>query len=188
MSMGIQNNNIHLQKLENMPLEPSEDRQNTELLLAWEVLAKEIEVTPPLQLKITNPQKEFAEWFSQMQGKLKKIDVLDFRFLELTSLPPQIFELTQLEALLLEGCHLKELPKEIGKLENLKELDLRSNNISELPEEIKNLTKLEEIILAGNPLKNYNKLLQNLKNIKQISFSGGAGIAVERYNLKNEIS
>ena len=47
---------------------------------------------------------------------------------------------------------LSELPAEIGQLTNLKELDLAGNQLSELPAEIGQLTNLKELALDGNPL------------------------------------
>ena len=67
-------------------------------------------------------------------------------------MPPELFELKNLEVLNLNDNQLKEIPKEIGKLENLKSLSLIFNNLTTLPEEIKKLKKLQYINMIKNPI------------------------------------
>ncbi|MEO1497605.1 MAG: COR domain-containing protein, partial [Planctomycetota bacterium] len=70
--------------------------------------------------------------------------------LKLTSLPPEIGQLTTLTALYLHGNQLASLPPEIGQLTTLTTLDLQGNQLASLPPEIGQLTTLTELYLQGN--------------------------------------
>ena len=69
---------------------------------------------------------------------------------ELTALPPEIAQLTNLAALTLDGNQLTALPAEIGQLTNLRELGLDGNQLTALPPEIAQLTGLRVLRLDGN--------------------------------------
>ena len=66
---------------------------------------------------------------------------LDLVGMDLTSLPPEIGELTNLTGLNLSDNQLTSLPPEIGKLTNLTELVLSGDRLTSLPPEIGKLTK-----------------------------------------------
>ena len=70
---------------------------------------------------------------------------------ELTTLPPEIGNLKNLERLALPGNKLTTLPHEIGNLKNLEVLGLVDNQLTTLPPEIGKLTKLEWLGLSNNP-------------------------------------
>jgi len=61
---------------------------------------------------------------------------------QLTQLPPEIGQLTQLQELDLRNNKLTQLPPEIGQLTQLRELHLNGNQITQLPKEIGQLTQL----------------------------------------------
>ena len=67
---------------------------------------------------------------------------LDLGSLKLTTLPPEIGQLTKLTELNLSENQLTTLPPEIGKLTNLTELRLGFNEFTTLPSEIYKLAKL----------------------------------------------
>lgn len=77
----------------------------------------------------------------------------------LTTLPRELCQLTNLELLELSDNKIKELPKEIGQLKNLTELYLNRNEISELPNEITELNKLILLELIGNNLSLPDEIL-----------------------------
>ena len=99
-------------------------------------------------------------------GSLTNLEWLELSGNHLTTLPPEIGDLKNLETLGLDSNHFTTLPPEIWKLKNLKALDLGRNQLTTLPKEIGNLTKLEELYLNGNPnfYMNSEELLQLILN------------------------
>ena len=71
----------------------------------------------------------------------------------LTSLPPEIGNLSNLKYLYLYINNLTSLPPEIGNLTNLEVLDFADNNLAYLPKEIGNLSHLEELELDGTNIQ-----------------------------------
>jgi len=84
------------------------------------------------------------------ETEMLKLKVIDLSAIDLTSLPPGICNLINLENLNLSCNKLTTLPKEIGNLINLKELNLFYNNLETIPSELYNLSKLERLNLSEN--------------------------------------
>ncbi|MEW6403588.1 MAG: leucine-rich repeat domain-containing protein [Chloroflexota bacterium] len=72
---------------------------------------------------------------------------LDLSQLELTILPVEVWECTQITSLDLHGNNLTILPPEIGQLTRLTKLNLSGNQLASLPKEIGLLINLRELIL-----------------------------------------
>lgn len=102
-------------------------------------------------------------------------------------LPKELFELENLEHLVLSRNKLKEIPPEIGKLKNLKVLDLWGNEIQELPQAFIKLNQLEILRVAYNKLDTLPKEIGSLKSLKALSFIGNRTKVLpnEIGNLKN---
>jgi len=86
------------------------------------------------------------------QGNVTEIYLTDN---SLTSLPPEIWQLTRLKALVLSNNQLTRLPPELGQLTNLQVLYLSYNPLTHLPPEIGQLTNLQELYIINyrlNPL------------------------------------
>ena len=66
----------------------------------------------------------------------------------ITSLPPEIGCLSNLQELYLDKNNISILPTEIGQLSSLKLLEIHTNKIELLPIEISYLVNLETLILA----------------------------------------
>ncbi len=69
----------------------------------------------------------------------------------ISSIPPEIGQLTKLRILDLNVNALSALPKEIGELTSLESLFLFGNDLCALPEEIIKLKHLSTLELDGNP-------------------------------------
>lgn len=80
------------------------------------------------------------------------VRTLDLRNQNLTSLPPELFELTDLTVLILDNNQLQSLPSEISKLQKLSVLNLRNNQLRELPASLTSLTGLRLLTLGNNKL------------------------------------
>uniref|UniRef100_UPI0030DDAFE9 leucine-rich repeat domain-containing protein n=1 Tax=Crocosphaera watsonii TaxID=263511 RepID=UPI0030DDAFE9 len=65
-----------------------------------------------------------------------KRESLDLSFKGLTSIPPEIGQLTNLTSLNLWNNQLSNLPPEIGQLTNLTSLNLWNNQVTNIPPEI----------------------------------------------------
>ncbi|WP_395733765.1 COR domain-containing protein [Prosthecobacter sp.] len=85
-----------------------------------------------------------------MQGK--NGTRLDLGDLSLTTLPPEVGQLTALTTLVLSGNQLSSLPSEIGQLTALTTLDLQFNHLNALPPEIGQLIALTALSLYNNQL------------------------------------
>ena len=94
-------------------------------------------------------QKALKRIEKAAKDKSKKLELSGLR---LTSLPPEIGNLTNLKVLFLPHNQLTALPTELGKLTNLKVLSLSNNPLAALPHEIGKLTKLTGLDLSNNRL------------------------------------
>src|SRR6266568_2713622 len=91
--------------------------------------------------------------------------------LALTQLPPELWQLTNLQELYLNENQLIRLPPEIGKLSNLRELELRGNQLNELPAELWQLTTLQWINLHSNQLSQLPPEIGKLANLQRLSLT-----------------
>ena len=101
---------------------------------------------------------ELNLWNSQLTtlppeiAELTSLRMLDLSRNQLTVLPPEISKLTNLIILNLSDNQLTALPPEIGKLTNLTTLDLWNSQLTALPHELSKLTNLTTLALDDNPL------------------------------------
>lgn len=89
--------------------------------------------------------------------------------IDITELPPEIGNLTNLTRLNLQGNQLTTLPPEIGNLTNLTHLYLQGNQLTSLPPEIGNLTNLTDLDLNKNKLASLPSEFGNLTNLKHLN-------------------
>jgi internalin A len=87
---------------------------------------------------------------------------------QLSSLPPEIVQLTNLQFLNLGSNQLSSLPPEIVQLTNLQFLDLGSNQLSSLPPEFGQLTNLQTLYLSNNQLSSLPREIRQLSNLKKL--------------------
>jgi len=96
---------------------------------------------------------------------------LDLSYEELTELPPQIGQLTQLEFLGIHGNKLAFIPPEIGQLRRLEKLLLFNNQLTSLCPEIGRLTQLRKLALFGNRLTSLPAEIGQLTNLVTLHLS-----------------
>lgn len=84
-------------------------------------------------------------------------------------LPDELFDLTQLETLLLNLNYFEKIPAGIGRLKGLKTLVLQESVFESLPDSIGDLANLEFLNLSDNPaLKSLPDSLGNLTKLKDL--------------------
>ena len=100
---------------------------------------------------------------------------LKFRGKELANLPPEVFNLKELEVLDLsperEAClyyRLPSVPATIAKLVNLKVLIVDTNELTELPAQIGTLVQLEHLALSNNQLSRLPNEITRLERLTSI--------------------
>lgn len=81
---------------------------------------------------------------------LHKARGLDLMNCRLSSLPPEIDELTSLQTLVLDENKLTGLPPELGKLTSLSILGLIKNPISKLPHELRSMNPSPKVHIDAN--------------------------------------
>ena len=77
---------------------------------------------------------------------------LNISLCELNAIPEEVWELTQLEDLLIQYNNICEISPKIKNLTNLKRFNCYSNNLTAFPVEICQLTKLDNFCFNGNEL------------------------------------
>lgn len=82
-----------------------------------------------------------------------KATILDLSCNNITSLPPEICNLTHLVKVDLSKNQLRSLPEDLGRLGNLQHLDLYNNKLTVLPVSFSELKNLKWLDLKDNPLE-----------------------------------
>lgn len=163
MQNYIQNNPELAKKIEQ--LFGSSDENN--LALACQLM-KGGGMPPGIRKKLVNSPKAglffltrhgLVHHFSQSRS-------LDLGRLGLTSLPPEIAQLTQLEKLSVFYNHLTFVPEAVYQLPRLKVLLLHWNQLTCLPEQLGNLCQLEELTLCFNQLKELPQTINKLSKLR----------------------
>ncbi len=89
-----------------------------------------------------------------------------FRCNKAVTLEKNIFKLTNLLTINLDGMELTNLPNEIGNLEQLNTIYLSNNYLTKLPKSFTKLSNLEIIYLDNNRFSEFPEILFLLKKIK----------------------
>ncbi|WP_052435856.1 leucine-rich repeat domain-containing protein [Neochlamydia sp. EPS4] len=125
---------------------------NINRLLLWQKLPGGTEYLNQTHIKAL-PLKKKRELLTQwIEEHGKNIVILELNNLGLTSLPPEIGQLSQLQRLELSGNQLTILPAELWQLSQLQVLDLSDNQLTTIPVEIGQLSKLQTLSLFKNQL------------------------------------
>lgn len=102
---------------------------------------------------------------------LEKDKLLNLTYIQCNKQIPlekDIFQLTNLTAISLEGMGLASLPSEIGNLTKLDTIYLSNNHLSELPDSISKLKNLKEIYLDDNQFNKFPEILLSLSQLKTL--------------------
>ncbi|MEH2231546.1 MAG: COR domain-containing protein [Nostoc sp.] len=105
------------------------------------------------------------------QAAKEKATVLDLTNNQLSSLPPEICQLSSLVRLSLDNNQLSSLPSEICQLSSLVRLSLDNNQLSSLPSEICQLSSLTTLYLHKNQLSSLPLEICQLSNLIRLDFS-----------------
>ena len=97
---------------------------------------------------------------------------LDGNNCQINDIPPRIYELINLEELILCDNYILNLPKEIGNLKNLKTLWMTDIHLLELPKEIGKLENLETLMMHTNYVKYMPNEIKNCKKLECIHYDG----------------
>jgi len=98
---------------------------------------------------------------------------LDLRAQGLVAMPTSVFEMPNLTLLNFAGDNLTSIPPEIGTLKNLQVLYLNNNpRLTSLPDEIGNLPDLRMLSLYNDQLTALPPSIANLKNLTLLGLSG----------------
>jgi Leucine-rich repeat (LRR) protein len=101
---------------------------------------------------------------------------------KITQISNLIGNLTKIEELFLDTCHIREIPKEFCNLKKLKTINLNYNELTSLPDPLHNLPELENIGLKRNKISNLPNSLSGLSNLKHLDFE-----ECELENVSNSI-
>ncbi len=96
---------------------------------------------------------------------------LDLRGQQLTTLPLEIWALSNLKSLYLDHNQLTTLPPQIVQLTQLRLLSLSYNNFTDLPAALSGLQNLQWLSVANNQLSTLPAVISELKNLKVLSLS-----------------
>ncbi|KIC74911.1 Leucine-rich repeat protein SHOC-2 [Neochlamydia sp. TUME1] len=136
---------------------------NINRLLLWQKLPGGIQYLNQAHIKAL-PLKKKGELLAQwIEEHGKNIANLNLSMSGLTSLPPEIGQLTKLQALSLYGNQLTSLPAFLRQLTKLRMLWLDNNQLTSIPAEIGHLSQLQTLYL------NFNKLTVIPAGIGQFS-------------------
>lgn len=88
---------------------------------------------------------------------------------KLKSIPPQVFELYNLEELDLSKNQIKTIPPDIAKLKKLRVLNVGKNKLEDLPREIGSLKLLEKLDASRNNLFNLPKEIGGCESLEYLT-------------------
>ncbi len=104
-------------------------------------------------------------------GQLSRLQTLDLMDNQLTTLPPEITQLSQLQRLYLRSNQLTALPPEIAQLSQLQTLYLSANQLTTLPPEIAQLSQLQRLYLSSNQLTTLPPEITQLSQLQKLDLS-----------------
>jgi len=117
--------------------------------------------------------------------QLTQLTTLNIGGNQLTALPTELFQLTHLTTLNIGDNQLTALPAELGQLTHLTTLDINSNLLTPLPAELFQLTQLTTLNIGGNQLTALPADLGQLTHLTTLKVGGNqlTSLPVELFQL-----
>ena len=135
----------------------------------------ETKIAPKFQqnklLAVNKSNAQHNEIKTRMTVALKS-NALCLNQMNLSSILPEVFKLTNLVRLDLSFNNLVKLSPQIDKLSNLQQLWLNDNPLREIPVEISNCLKLRELDLKNTFIITLPRELSNLANLLNLNLDG----------------
>ncbi|KIC74834.1 hypothetical protein DB42_AY00680, partial [Neochlamydia sp. EPS4] len=151
---------------------------NINRLLIWQKLPEGNNYLNQPRIKALSLKKKgelLTQWIKE-QGE--NITTLNLDGLGLTYLPPEVWQLSHLQALGLSNNQLTVIPPEIGQLSQLIALRLDGNHLTIILPEIGQLSHLEWLNLGGNQLAAIPAALGQLSRLQTLGLSNNQLIAL----------
>jgi len=115
-----------------------------------------------------NPRIEWLTLEQALKMNPDDVEHLKLKRNKTNSVPPEIFNFTQLKSLSISGMRLTSIPEEIAVFQKLEFLDFSRNKIESLPLSFCGLKSLEIIVANRNPLGYLPYCLGHLQNLVAI--------------------
>jgi hypothetical protein len=125
---------------------------NINRLLMWKRLPGGGEFLDQEKIKYLPLEKQGELLRDWIKENCENLTLLNLFNVDLTYLPPEIGQLSQLTRLRSNHSQLTILPAEIGKLSQLQKLELNQSQLASLPAEIGQLSQLRVLDLSRNQL------------------------------------
>lgn len=120
-----------------------------------------------------NPDDAYQEALMRIhEAREKSSTTLRLNGLGLTTIPPELWNLTKLTRLELDNNKLKDVSSKIAKLTGLTELRLDKNQLEEVPPEITRLSELKVLDLDNNNLTSFPASILELINLTDLFLAG----------------
>lgn len=100
--------------------------------------------------------------------ELESLTAIHFSNTQLTKLPSNLGNLTNLDRLEIDGSEIVELPESITHLQNLRVLKLTYGKLGNLPDKIGDLKNLQFIYLDNNAIEALPESLANLEKLRTL--------------------
>ncbi|WP_166157905.1 leucine-rich repeat domain-containing protein [Neochlamydia sp. AcF84] len=144
---------------------------NINRLLIWQKLPGGTEYLNQPQIQAL-PLKKKGELLMQwIQEYGNGITFLWLDGLDLTFLPPELWQLSELQTLGLSSNQLATIPAEIGQLSELRWLELNGNQLTTIPAEIGQLSELQILYLRNNQLTSIPAEIGQLSQLHELTLS-----------------
>jgi internalin A len=105
-------------------------------------------------------------------GNLTNLTSLNLCWNQIVKIPLEIEKLINLTSLNLSWNQITEIPVSIGKLNNLTYLDLQDNQITNISRSIENLTNLINLDLRNNKITDISRSIEKLINLTDLNLGG----------------